>query len=203
MALETAVTAETAFVYEEPELEAAVVGRLKQGYPVLAYHREGDFYAVANASRGHMGYMLLTQLDVPQVAGAAVAPAIRRGYKDPAMARNMSYFFPGGGHLYAGDFGRSALLIGAGLGGIVGGYALRQDEIVCDETVCTQEIDNTSVYIGLGLAAVAWAYGILDAGDAAERVNARNGLSSHVHLQPKLIQVATQPRLGVALRLAW
>ena len=203
MALETTVTAETAFVYEEPGLEAAVVGRLKEGYAVLAYHKEGDFYAVANASRGHMGYMLLTQLDVPQVAGAAVAPTIQHGRKDPAMARSMSYFFPGGGHLYAGDFGRGALLIGAGLGGIVGGYALRRDEIVCEEATCVREVDNTSLYVGLALAAVAWAYGVLDADNAAERVNARNGLSSHVYLQPELIQVGAHTRPGAALRLAW
>ena len=123
-AIPTSVTGASAFVYAEADLRSRFVGKFQAGKAVLAYRRAGDFYAVATPERGHVGYVLLTALDVPQVPGAAVAPPLRRGYRSPAMARAVSLAAPGAGHVYAGAYRTgSALLLGS-TASVMVGYAL-------------------------------------------------------------------------------
>lgn len=202
-AIETTVTSPTAFVYSVPDLSADVVGQFKQGRAVLAYNKQGDFYAVATQERGHVGYMLLTDLDVPQEAGAAVASRRSPDFRDPSVARTMGLVLPGGGHMYAGEEAVGLALLAASGAGFIGGYALSQQtrDFACDEEGfrCEQTTDYTWLGIGSAVALVFWGYGVFDAPRAAHRQNQRLGLTALLYPT----RAGHTPSLALAMRLRW
>ena len=202
-AYETTVKSRAAYVYSEPDLEARVVGRYNRDRALLAYNKLGDFYAVATVERGHVGYVLLTDLNVPQDPGAAVAPQRSPLYKDPGTARTTSFALPGGGHLYAGETAKGAALLIASVGSFIGGYALSNDTeaFTCDENFISCETSTDYSYLAGGavVGAVFWALGVLDAPRAARRTNERNGLTAA--LRPVPLRVAGHVRPGLALHV--
>lgn len=200
----TTVTSQSAYVYADPDLSSRVVGRYNQGRELFAYGPVGDFYAVATPGQGHAGYVLLTDLDVPQTEGAAVAPTRSDAFRDPATAQTLSYAIPGGGHLYAGEMATGATLLGGAVAGIGVGYALaeRSREVVCSiEDGCITEINRTPLYVGTALAAGAWLYSVLDAKKAARRANARLGVTAQ--LRPFSMRTPGSAQFGLAMRVTW
>jgi len=113
------------------------------------------------------------------------------GYKDPGIATLLSVVIPGGGQMYAGETGRGAMLLGVGMGGIVLGTALSMEG-----TSGMPLLAGSLVYLG------SWVYGIMDASDSADRMNARRGLTiGDVQIQPSVGMGAEGgARVGLELR---
>ena len=200
-ALQTSITTASGFLYPEADLESTPTGKFGRGKAVLAYRRAGDFYAVATPKRGHVGYILLTALDVPQVPGAATAPPWRAGYRDPVMARITSLIAPGGGHLYAGAYATGTALFLGSAASVGYGYYLssRTTKGVCpDDGFCRTETDYSALKKGVGVAAGLWAFGVATAGWAARRANRRRGFTA----QARLIPTETG-QVRLAVRAQW
>lgn len=183
------ITADVAFVYAQPTLSSRVVGRYSRGRALLAYDQTGDFYAVATPAQGHVGYVLLTVLNVPQVPGATVAPAHAfLDEKDPRTATLMSLLAPGAGHMYVGDMVTGAALFAVGTGAVVVGFALSDQsrEVQCpdDPFDCALQRDYAPLFIGLGIYAATWVTGIATAAPAARKHNAAQRLRLHGALAP-------------------
>lgn len=204
-AIETTVRSEAAFIYAEPDVSSRYVGRYKQGKELLAYQRVGDFYAVAVPKEGHLGYMLLTDLAVPQEAGAAVAPLRSSRYRDPSAAQTMALIFPGGGHIYSGELVKGSALLGASLIGVVGGLMLSEDTrtFSCDDQLlnCGYSTDYSYLIGGSAVALAVWIYGILDAPRSARRANAR--MEPVAHIAPVSMRLGDRDHLGLSVRVQW
>lgn len=117
---------------------------------------------------------------------AAQHPA---GYKDPGIATIVSVLLPGGGQMYAGETTRGAMLLGIGMGGLIVGSA-------ASTTSTAPILAGSLLYLG------TWIYGIMDASDSANRMNAKRGLAiGEVQVQPTVgVQREGGARVGVELR---
>jgi len=204
-AIETTVTAPSAFIYKAPSLDAPFVGRYNQGKQLLAYRREGDFYAVASPEAGAVGYMLLTVLDVPQVPGAAQPPVMRRGYISPSTATIMSLVIPGSGQLYAGDALRGGAILAVAGGSLMYGLwnAEHSRQFICDENPldCDVQKDYSTLAITGAVAGAAWLYGVLTAASSARKANERKGFTTEANLVPLIDN--GKARLALAFRARW
>ncbi len=125
------------------------------------------------------------------------------GYKDPSTATIMSVIVPGGGHLYSGETRKGAMILGVGLGGLVLGTALSVDSVGCDEDLnCDTDPSYLPMAAGYLLYLGSWVYGITDASNSADRMNASRGISIRgVEVQPAVAAGASGgTRVGVELR---
>lgn len=100
---------------------------------------------------------------VPATAQQAIPPA---GYKDPGTATILSVVITGGGQLYSGDTRKGVMLLGIGMGGVTLGY-----------TLAIQSGSAAPALLGYAAYLGSWIYGIMDASDSAQRMNAKNGLA--------------------------
>lgn len=128
------------------------------------------------------------------------------GYKDPGTATIMSVIIPGGGHLYSGETKKGAMILGVGVGGLVLGSALTvgSADIDCDYDDFECE-DNTSYLpaaAGYLLYLGSWVYGIMDASNSADRMNASRGIAiGGVEVQPAVtVGAPGGTRVGLELR---
>ncbi len=104
--------------------------------------------------------------------------------KDPELARQYSFYFPGGGHFYTGEYVRGGAMLSVGL--YAGQQVIKSSSGVCGST---NKSDYTysgtcpagGPWLWLGIMAVPYVYGIFDARASADRVNARmKGQSSRL-----------------------
>jgi len=96
--------------------------------------------------------------------------------RDPGLATMISFFAPGGGHIYAGERGKGAGLLAL----FVAGAAVTVDQLSC---ASSSRCESTTSGMALGaagmLAAVgSWIYAVYDADDAARRANLAHGMVS-------------------------
>ncbi len=99
--------------------------------------------------------------------------------KDPGTAQSYAFRGPGGGYFYTGEYVRGAAMLGAGA------YAGLQmvKTFTCGSTVKSDysysgNCPAGGVWLWLGVLAVPYVYGILDASASAGRVNAKVRTSS-------------------------
>ncbi len=122
----------------------------------------------------------------------------RAGYKDPGTATLYSIGIPGGGQLWAGETKKGALLLGTAVAAPVVGYVIAA-------STCSgygYDCSLTPIYLGSAAALGAWIYGIIDAGDAAERHNARNGLTdARIRVRPKMDRQGGEKAYGFQLSM--
>ena len=112
------------------------------------------------------------------VAGTARAQSTQPvGYKDPGTATIISVLIPGGGQMYSGETQRGLTLLGIGVGGLVVGTALSASSVGCDDDSCDADANFLPLAIGYLAYLGSWAYGIMDADDSAERMNAKRGVA--------------------------
>ena len=105
--------------------------------------------------------------------------------KSPGRATLYSFFVPGGGHLYAGERGRGALLLVGSAAAVVGGAALsnfeRDYDYTCASGTCIDpnayHPDYTPFFVGAGVAGALWLYSLLDAPRAARRANRQSAVA--------------------------
>lgn len=148
-------------------------------------------------SLGIMGCLVL----FVSVDAQAQAPTKRTGqdatYKDPGTATLYAVLAPGVGHLYSGEKRKGLTLMLIGYGGLIGG-SLGSTLTCLRATGCSY----TPMILG-GVALLgAWGYGIYDAGNAARRTNARNGLTASI--RPTVVPVSRASlRPGLALQVRW
>lgn len=128
-------------------------------------------------------------------------------YRDPHRARVLGTFFPGAGHVYAGEYWRGiADGIGAvaaiGLGAVV--YSKHQEPFCiispCPRASQTPHRLAGAVMIGTGLW--TWISEARDAPHAAERANAKHRAKSVV-VTP-FIESATKPKeMNAGIAVSW
>ncbi|HEX7122865.1 MAG TPA: hypothetical protein VF178_10885 [Gemmatimonadaceae bacterium] len=146
-----------------------------------------------------------SSLDDSSLAQTSQAPT----YRDPQKAFRMALAFPGGGHFYTGETKKGAVLLGIAAGALVGGAMLSSSG--CDDPYdceydfetheCEPESDRTPLFVGAGIAAASWIYGVIDSRQSAARANARNGAA--VTMAPMLTLRKGKPMAGVQLRMIW
>lgn len=247
---EGTVTAAQANVRARPSLQSPVVKVLPKGTVMRILGKEEAWYRVTLPDAGQDGDVAFVHesiMAVKQLAGGIPAPAASAltgsptaeghraagvpspntesmpGYRDPGRARFFSYFAPGGGHLYSGEFGKAAQFIGIGVGGAALGVymsnyyeGVRRDLEYAELGAVVECIGNVistffcnypgvPKYIGLGLLGLAWLGSIGDAGESAERMNAKNGLviqTAGGTLTP-VMTVGHDNQVDVGLAITW
>ncbi|HEX6038948.1 hypothetical protein [Longimicrobium sp.] len=124
-------------------------------------------------------------------ARPATAQQQAPGYKDPGIATIISVVVPGGGQMYAGETKRGAMLLGIGMGGVILGSAMS-----VESTSAAPMLAGSLLYLG------TWVYGIMDASDSANRMNARRGMAvGGVRVEPTVaVQREGGTGVGVTLR---
>ena len=121
------------------------------------------------------GSALSAQANPPDTATAKVTAP----YRSPSTARFLGTVFPGGGHIYAGEYANGARYYYGTVCGIGGGALL----------------------IGLGVA--VWAHGAIDAPRAAARANVKHSNPAG-HLSLVFKPGGTAPRrTNLGLAVAW
>lgn len=107
---------------------------------------------------------------VPTRSEAQSAP--HPPYRSPGVATVLGIVFPGGGHYYAGEAGRGALVTGATLGLLVLSVVSSRSDCGYAEPFCEPEpttVPDALAYAALGV----WALGAWDAHRAVARRNER------------------------------
>jgi hypothetical protein len=103
------------------------------------------------------------------------------GYKDPGTATLLSVVVPGGGQLYSGETNKGLMLLGGGMGGLILGTAMTTNSISAscdyDELTCSDDTNYVPMAVGYLAFFGTWIYGIIDADDSAQRMNAKRGLT--------------------------
>lgn len=124
------------------------------------------------------------------------------GYKDPGTATLISVLVPGGGQMYSGETRKGATLLGIGLGGLVLGTALSVESVGCDGLDCDTDANMLPMAAGYLVYLGSWVYGIMDASDSANRMNAKRGMAlGGVQVEPEVaVQREGGTRVGVTLR---
>ncbi|MGH7459719.1 MAG: hypothetical protein ACRERX_21235 [Pseudomonas sp.] len=143
-------------------------------------------------------------------AAPASFAAAQEGHRNPETAFCLACLIAGGGHFYTGETTKGAVLAGIAAGALIGGAALSSsgDYGDCEynpETFdCEESNGRLPLWIGAGIAAGSWLYGIIDARASAERVNARNGRQGAViDTRPWLGLRRGQPSAGLQFQLSW
>lgn len=215
------VSAENATVRLGPGANHNVIGTIPKGTVLRVIRQEGDWYEVAVAEFGleaeagfiHKSALNVTGSITPMSAGNA--PTYQRpptpynaspqnyrtaSFKDPGTSTLIGVIVPGGGHIYAGEMGKGLMLLGIAVAGPVVGAAVSAStvEFSCDGWSCSDDTNYVPYALGAVVAVGAWVYGIIDADDAAHRVNQRNGLA----IAPVPMQ-NSKAGIGLAMQLKW
>lgn len=114
-------------------------------------------------------------------------------YKDPQLATVLSALLVGAGQFYAGDADMGQRLVVTSVVAVWTGSAFSEN------SARRGEVNNTPIYIGLGVSGLAWLYGVIDAGNAARRYNARVDAA----LSPVAIGTADGVRPGLSLHVGF
>lgn len=187
----TAVTG-SAPVFERPSPSSEFIEYLANGDSVLVHQvaqlEDGPhpMYGIATLESGLVGYIhphyvpdeiqsRLKDREVEVYPPGAEFSALAGDFprKSPGLATVYSGFFPGGGHLYAGEtrMGLLLLLTSAGSLGLGVGLASTHERGDCTGFDCANQPKYAFLMVGSIYTLVAWIYGISDAGNAARRQN--------------------------------
>ena len=140
----------------------------------------------------------------PVAAQVRPSPPIRAAASltDPRLARTLA-ILPGAGHLYAGEPGRAATVLGAVVGIVVIGNSISDDAVDCpgeeysDEYCTSPTLDVLTYAAALGV--LGWS--VWDAGRAAQRTNARRLRRAGLVLQLPSSRTAGGYRIGMRVPL--
>jgi hypothetical protein len=119
------------------------------------------------------------------------------GYRDPGTAVLLELLVPGGGHFYAGESAKGALLLGGSVAAVTAGFAATmasrdpcEREVQFDafnQCVRGSGLNWTPLVIGAATAIGIHLYGLIDADDAARRANTRRlGATARPPMRPVL-----------------
>lgn len=166
--------------------------------PVPAPRTHGAFTALAPFSQQPAAvHELNTQLDA--------------SLRNPDRAFCLACLFPGGGHFYTGEKTRGAVILGVSAASLLAGALLSGSDDVSEcsydpEThECRESSGRTPLWVGAGVAAGSWIFGIIDARASAARVNARSGGAAGLGFETRPLIRLTGPESGVGLhmRMTW
>jgi hypothetical protein len=136
----------------------------------------------------------------------AMAQTPPAGYKDPGTSTLLSVVVPGGGQLYSGETQKGLALLGGGLGGLILGTAMTTNSIGAscdyDEFTCSDDTNYLPMAVGYLAFFGTWVYGIIDADDSANRMNAKHGLAQVLSgdVAPLVASTGGETRVGVTIR---
>lgn len=146
---------------------------------------------------------MLALLCVASTPGFAQTP--QAGYKDPGTSTLLSVVVPGGGQIYSGETQKGLALLGGGMAGLILGVAMTSSSagVSCDDDFSCQD-DTNYVPAALGYLTYlgTWVYGIIDADDSADRMNAKHGLAQVLSgdVAPLVASAGGETRVGVTIR---
>lgn len=136
---------------------------------------------------------------LPKYEGEADSAAVGPQPKDPSLATVLGFIMPGAGHLYVGETGKGAMLLGAAtLGPIVGATMAAnktQEDCLSDYSCDDTAHHMVWLYAGIGAAAISWIISVTDAGPAARRYNQQHAVRAGLSVQ------AGRPALAVRVGL--
>ena len=112
-------------------------------------------------------------------------------FRDPSVAIAFATYIPGAGHIYAGEMLKGSSLLLASAGVAVVGFILSAKAIKNEKSGLAPGLG--SVAIGFGI----YFYSLYDAGKAAQRTNAKNGLS--LRIMPNVAKNSGGMQYGVTL----
>ncbi len=133
-------------------------------------------------------------------------------YRSPETAFCLACVVAGGGHLYTGETVKGVALLGVAVAGLVAGSVVSNgdDYESCEYNPETFECEptgagRTPLWVGVGVAAGSWIYGIIDSRASADRVNTRNGLERGpgVEAGPWFGMSRGRPSGGLSFRVKW
>lgn len=126
--------------------------------------------------------------------------AARQAFKSEGTAIGLSAVVPGGGQIYAGQKAKGFALLGGSAAAIAIGAAT--SHTTCDLIQCVR--NRTPLYVGIGVAAIAWGYSLVDAPHAVRQYNERLSLgAARLRVSPTLELVARgAPALGLRAEIA-
>lgn len=137
------------------------------------------------------------QVPADSARTARIPPPV--SYKDPGTATLISVLMVGGGHFYAGETETGLILVGLSLGAPLAGAYYTATSCRSDGFFgCSNDVSLTPLLVGLGIGIGAHVYGIVDAGAAAQRTNARNGYAIALAVVPS--GAGLQPGLALTAR---
>lgn len=182
------VTAATAMVYADPDFDAPVLTELARGTVVEVLERRPPWLRVLAADRvGFLHNALSEDLVSGPQRAAPTAPGPRAPAavaspeqvtlverKSPGTARLFAFLITGGGHLYAGETTKGLTLMGISAAAWIVGVNASTSSCSFSQFGSSCSTDLAPLYLGAGVAAVTWIYGIIDADDAARRANERS-----------------------------
>jgi hypothetical protein len=140
----------------------------------------------------------LTAAATPAAAQRATPPV---GFKDPGTATLIGVLVPGGGQIYAGETKKGLTLLGVGVGGLVVGTAMTvsSGDVDCDDDFdCDSDSSALPAILGYAVYLGSWVYGIIDADDSANRMNAQRGMAG---VTPFVTRVGEGTGVGVSIRI--
>ena len=195
----TTVTDNSGYIYQEADLASAIVGKYSNGRAIIAYRKEGDFYAVANQQKGHLGYMHVANLDLAETSNAALKPVFNVKLKNPRIGLLTSLAAPGAGNIYAGEYAMGITLFIGSVGSYIVGYykSAQTRDFACFESVCHVTQDRKALKTGAGVALGIWGFGVLSTHLAIRRKNNQNKTNLTV------VPVSTQGKPGLLMQLQW
>jgi hypothetical protein len=135
----------------------------------------------------------------------ALAQTAHAGCKDPGTSTLLSVVVPGGGQLYSGETNKGLALLGGGMAGLILGVAMTSSSVgvSCDDDFSCQD-DTNYAPMALGYLTYfgTWIYGIIDADDSANRMNAKRGIAQVLSgdVAPLVASAGGETRLGVTIR---
>jgi hypothetical protein len=147
--------------------------------------------------------VLVCIASTPALAQAPQAPQV--GYKDPGTATLFSVVVPGGGQIYSGETQKGLLLMGGGLAGLILGAAMTSSSagVSCDDDFsCEDDTNYAPAALGYLTYLGTWVYGIIDADDSANRMNASRGIARALsgNVAPLVASSGGDTSVGVTIR---
>jgi len=147
--------------------------------------------------------------DAAAPAPPAVGGLATTHRKRPEIAFALGILFPGAGHFYVGDTDRGNAFV-AGTAGLVGAAGFLALLYSVNQVFCFDCQPSRGVEITIGALAIAggavWAYGAVDATQAARRANDRRARRvGAIHAAPVFepARGGAGARVGLALSAPW
>jgi len=168
-------------------------------------------YRPAPAARAPGAFTAATPFTQQPIVRQELDAQFDAAARNPERAFCMACLFPGGGHFYTGEKTRGAVILSVAAGSLLAGALLSGSDDVseCDydpaSHQCRDSSGRTPLWVGAGVAAGSWIFGIIDSRASAARVNARTGGATGLGLETRPLIRLTGPESGVGLhmRVTW
>jgi hypothetical protein len=131
-----------------------------------------------------------------QVQTVPIRPVVLKDQKSPGLALGLSALLPGCGQYYNGDYAKGAIQTGIFAAGLVVALTLGTESSYSSNAYTdygyygtytyyrpeTEEWNSAWLYVGIGVAAGAWLWSVIDAPISASDINDESAGLSYGHM---------------------